>query len=84
MAEARFTRFRRLRRTPRIRDLVREVRLTPDQRRVIVLRFLQGHSTAETARRLGKTEDAVKKLQSRGLQILKKYLSPVRDVLAVA
>ena len=31
MAEARFARFRRLRRTPGIRALVREVRLTPDR-----------------------------------------------------
>ncbi len=58
--------------------------LTEDQRRVVVLRFLQGMSTAETARMLGKTEDAVKKLQARGLQVLKKTLSGTRQVLAVA
>jgi RNA polymerase sigma-70 factor (ECF subfamily) len=58
--------------------------LTEDQRRVIVLRFLQGMSTAETARSLNKTEDAVKKLQARGLQVLKKQLSGDRQVLAVA
>ena len=58
--------------------------LTPDQRRVVVLRFLQGLSTAETARALGKTEDAVKKLQSRGLQVLKKNLHGQRQALAVA
>jgi RNA polymerase sigma-70 factor (ECF subfamily) len=58
--------------------------LTNDQRRVIVLRFLQGMSTAETARVLSKTEDAVKKLQSRGLQVLKKNLHGSREALAVA
>src|SRR6266581_3711301 len=36
--------------------------LTEDQRRVVMLRFLQGMSTVETAHVLGKTEDAVKKL----------------------
>lgn len=41
--------------------------LTDRQRQVLVLRFLQGLSTAETARALGKTENAVKKLQARGL-----------------
>jgi RNA polymerase sigma-70 factor, ECF subfamily len=59
-------------------------RLTEDQRRVVVLRFLQGMSIAETARSLGKTEDAVKKLQGRGLSMLKKGLSGSRVELAVA
>lgn len=59
-------------------------RLTEDQRRVVVLRFLQGMSTAETARLLSKTEDAVKKLQARGLQVLKKNLNGARQSLAVA
>jgi porphobilinogen synthase len=31
MAETPFARFRRLRRTPALRDLVREIRLTPDR-----------------------------------------------------
>ena len=66
-------------------ELIRAIsQLTEDQRRVVVLRFLQGMSTAETARVLGKTEDAVKKLQARGLQVLKKNLSAVQQVLAVA
>lgn len=58
--------------------------LTEDQRRVVVLRFLQGMSTAETARILGKTEDAVKKLQARGLQVLRKSLEAAAEALAVA
>ena len=50
----------------------------------MILRFLQGMSTAETARVLNKTEDAVKKLQARGLQVLKKNLHSSREALAVA
>ena len=42
-------------------------RLTDDQRGVVSLRFLDGFSVAETAEIMGKTEDAVKKLQARGL-----------------
>lgn len=41
--------------------------LTEKQRQVVELRFLQGLNVAETARALGKTEAAVKKLQARGL-----------------
>jgi RNA polymerase sigma-70 factor (ECF subfamily) len=66
-------------------ELVRAIsHLTEDQRRVVVLRFLQGMSTAETARVLGKTEDAVKKLQARGLRVLKKNLGASQQALAVA
>lgn len=49
-------------------------RLTEDQRRVIVLRFLQGMNIAETAEAIGKTEDAIKKLQARGLMALRRVL----------
>jgi RNA polymerase sigma-70 factor (ECF subfamily) len=49
-------------------------RLTDDQRRVLVLRFLQGMNVLETARAIGKTEDAVKKLQARGLVALRRVL----------
>lgn len=59
-------------------------RLTEDQRRVVILRFLQGMSTAEAGHVLGKTQDAVKKLQARGLQVLRKNLNGSRQVLAVA
>jgi RNA polymerase sigma-70 factor (ECF subfamily) len=48
--------------------------LTDDQRRVVVLRFLQGMNILETARTIGKTEDAVKKLQARGLMALRRAL----------
>jgi RNA polymerase sigma-70 factor (ECF subfamily) len=48
--------------------------LTDDQRRVIVLRFLHGLNIVETARVIGKTDDAVKKLQARGLMALRRIL----------
>jgi RNA polymerase sigma-70 factor (ECF subfamily) len=48
--------------------------LTEDQRRVIILRFLQGLNIVETARVIGKTDDAVKKLQARGLMALRRVL----------
>jgi RNA polymerase sigma-70 factor (ECF subfamily) len=48
--------------------------LTREQRQVIILRFIEGLSTAETAQATGKTEDAVKKLQARGLATLKRVL----------
>ena len=49
-------------------------RLTDDQRKVVVLRFLQGMNIVETAQLVSKTEDAVKKLQARGLQALRRAL----------
>ena len=53
--------------------------LTPDQRNVIVLRFLQHLSPRETALALGKSEDRVKKLQERGLDCLRRLLQPARE-----
>jgi RNA polymerase sigma-70 factor (ECF subfamily) len=47
-------------------------RLTAEQRQVIVLRFLEGKSLAETAQVVGRNEDAVKKLQARGLASLRR------------
>jgi RNA polymerase sigma-70 factor (ECF subfamily) len=47
-------------------------RLTPEQRQVIVLRFLEGKSLAETAAIVHRNEDAVKKLQARGLASLRR------------
>ena len=50
-------------------------RLTPDQRRVVELRFLAGRGVTETAVLLGRSEDAVKKLQARGLANLRRLLT---------
>jgi RNA polymerase sigma-70 factor (ECF subfamily) len=60
--------------------------LTEDQRRVVVLRFLQGMNILETARAVGKSEDAVKKLQARGLLALRRALRTMapREYAAVA
>ena len=49
-------------------------RLTEEQRQVIVLRFLEGKSLAETAAAVGRNEDAVKKLQARGLASLRRAM----------
>lgn len=48
--------------------------LTHEQRQVIVLRFLEGKSLAETAEIVGRNEDAVKKLQARGLASLRRRM----------
>jgi len=48
--------------------------LTPEQRQVIVLRFLEGWSHKEIAEALGKPVSAVKALQRRGLAALKRVL----------
>ena len=50
-------------------------RLTDLQQRVIVLRFAGGLSSAEVARRLGKTESAVKALQHAALRGLQRQLA---------
>ena len=48
--------------------------LTEDQRQVIVYRFLQDRSIADTARLMDKNEDAVKQLQVRALRNMRKVL----------
>ena len=47
-------------------------RLTPEQRQVIILRFLEDKSIAETAAIMMRNEEAVKKLQARGLASLRR------------
>ena len=46
-------------------------KLTDDQQQVIILRFVEGLSHAETAQILGKSEGAIKALQHRGLVSLR-------------
>jgi RNA polymerase sigma-70 factor, ECF subfamily len=46
--------------------------LPADQRRVIEMRFAEGKSIAEIARELGRTDGAVKQLQFRGIENLRK------------
>lgn len=52
-------------------------RLTPEQRRAVELRFLQGLSVIETAAAMGRSDEAVKKLQARALANLRRYLAPM-------
>ncbi len=56
----------------RIRSLL--FRLTPEQRQVIVLRYLEGWSHQEIAEVLNKPVSAVKALQRRGLAALRRLL----------
>lgn len=49
-------------------------RLTPDQRRVIVMRFAQEKTGREIARALGRSEAAVKQLQFRALHNLRRMI----------
>lgn len=51
-------------------------RLTPEQRQAVELRFMQGMSVAETANTMGRSDEAVKKLQARALANLRRHLSP--------
>ena len=51
-------------------------RLTPEQRQAVELRFLQGMSVAETAAAMGRSDEAVKKLQARALANLRRHLAP--------
>ena len=44
--------------------------LTDDQKQVIILRFIEGHSLQKTAELVGKTVGAVKLLQHRGIESL--------------
>ena len=51
-------------------------RLTAEQRQAVQLRFLEGLPVAETAATMGRSEEAVKKLQARALANLRRYLAP--------
>jgi RNA polymerase sigma-70 factor (ECF subfamily) len=49
--------------------------LKAEYREVLLLRFVEGYAAAEAARLLGKTEMAVRNLQHRGLERLRRELS---------
>lgn len=51
-------------------------RLTPEQRQVIMLKFLEGWENSEIAHALDKPVGAIKALQHRALDALKRYLLP--------
>ena len=51
-------------------------RLTAEQRQTVELRFFEGLSVADTAARMGRSDEAVKKLQARALANLRRSLAP--------
>jgi RNA polymerase sigma-70 factor (ECF subfamily) len=53
-------------------------RLTAEQRQTVELRFFAGLSVADTAARMGRSDEAVKKLQARALANLRRHLAPPR------
>ena len=53
--------------------------LTPDQRQVIVLKFLEGMSNEEVASVLDKPVGAIKSLQHRALTALQRQLAPDKE-----
>jgi RNA polymerase sigma-70 factor (ECF subfamily) len=48
--------------------------LTPDQRSVLILKYLEGYGNREVAEMMGSTIGAVKALQYRGLQAMRRCL----------
>ncbi len=52
------------------------VDLSEAQQQVIIYRFVEGLSTGEVARMIGKSEGAVKSLQHRALAALQRNLDP--------
>ncbi|GAB4538797.1 MAG: sigma-70 family RNA polymerase sigma factor [Anaerolineae bacterium] len=63
----------------RVRAALRH--LTPDQRQVITLKFLEGLSNQEVADVLGKPVGAVKSLQHRALAALQRQLAPAKETI---
>lgn len=51
--------------------------LSPEYRAVLELRIIQGFSRAETARLLGRSEDAIRSMQYRALQLLRAHVKEV-------
>ena len=60
------------------RDQVRAAlaRLTPEQRQVVVLKFLEGWQNEDVAKAVGRPVGAVKSLQHRAIDTLKRMLLP--------
>lgn len=56
--------------------------LTAEQRQVIVLRYIEGWENGEIARAMGKKEGAVRALQHRALNALRRLLIPESEVIA--
>ena len=71
-------RRRRLRSRPRSRPRDRARQASPEQREVIVMRFVLGLSPREIAERIGRSEDAVHGLQHRGRTTLRRELTALQ------
>ena len=54
--------------------------LTPDQRQVVVLKFLEDWENKAIAQTLNKPVGAVKALQHRGIEALRRIMSRYEDV----
>ena len=59
-------------------DLIATAVLSPSQREVLRMRFVEDLETEEIAMRLERTPEGVRQLQSRGLRMLKCQLDPLR------
>ena len=57
-------------------------RLKPEHRDVIVMRFIEGYAALEVAKLLGKTEGAIRTLQHRALERLRKEFDIVQQAAA--
>ena len=55
------------------------LQLTPDQRQVVILKFIEGWSNADVAKTMRKSIGAVKSLQHRGLETLNHLLAFMRE-----
>jgi RNA polymerase sigma-70 factor, ECF subfamily len=64
------------RRTQQVRVRQALSKLTPDQRQVVVLKFLEDIDHAEIARMMNKPVGAIKSLQHRALDALRRLLEP--------
>ena len=67
--------------TEKMRDALKK--LTPEQRQVIVLKFMEGRSNQEIAEILSKPVGAVKSLQHRALTALRHILDPNEERVIV-
>ena len=56
----------------RIQEALKKI--SPDQREVLILRFMNDLSAGEISQLIGKTEESVRQLQSRGLKALRNEL----------
>lgn len=57
------------------------IQLTPDQRQVIVLKFLEEWSNQEVAEALDKPVGAIKALQHRAINTLRRFLVEPEEVI---